>query len=609
MKIRLGRLLEPLSTLRRVLPILWESARGWAILTAVLMLLEIAFGLGVLYLLKSLVDVLTETLSGDVGEEAFGQAILYVALTAGATLGFIACRALSGLAREVQGMHVVDHVDRMIHSRAVKADLAFYESPQYFDTLQRARQSGRQRPATVVGNVLMMTKNLVMLAGVVVLLATINWILLPLLLIAIVPALLVRMHFTRTLYEWRKWRTPIERRAGYLDWLMTIDLHAKELRLNQLGEYLRDRYSALRRQIRTEQFRINRRRVLTELAVGLLASIAFFAALGWLTWETAGGRNSVGDLVLFLLIFQRSQSMGQELVGQISRFYEDHLYIGQLFKFLDVRPLITSPQAPKPLPERVEQGLRMDKVSFTYPGCETKVLDQVSLSIEPGQVVALVGANGSGKTSLIKLLCRLYDPTSGRILLDGKDIRTFDLEDYRREFSVIFQDFARYADTVRQNIRFGDITLAEDAEEIVEAARRSGADEFIRDLPEGYETLLSRMFEGGQEISIGQWQKIALARAFLHRSRFIILDEPTSAIDPNAEFELFENFRERIGNRSALVISHRLSTIRLADYIYVLDNGRIVEHGKHEALMRNESYYHEAFRKQGKYYTKGEYAA
>lgn len=609
MKRPLGRVLEPVLTLRRVLPILWQAARGWSLLAGVLMLAEIAFGLGVLYLLKSLVDVLTESLGTAGGRPELERATFFVVLTAAATLGLITSRALSSLAREMQGMKVADHLDRRIHSRAVSADLAFYESPQYFDTLERARQSGKQRPAHVVGNLLSMCKNLAMMAGVVVLLATINWMLLPLLLIAIVPALMVRMYFTRVKYEWHKRRTPMERRATYLDWLMTTHHHAKELRLNRLGNFLRERYSLLRRRIRGEQFRINRRRVLTELAVGLLASTAFFAALGWLTWETAGGRNSIGDLVLFLLIFQRSQSMGQELVGQISRFYEDHLYIGQLFEFLDVRPVIVSPSRPRPQPERLAQGLHLDRVSFTYPGSNVPVLHDIEMQLHPGQVVALVGANGSGKTSLIKLLCRLYDPSSGRILLDGHDIREFDLDAYRREFSIIFQDFSRYAESAGENIRFGDVSLPEASDEIRLAGQRAGADEFIEQLPDGYDTLLTRMFDGGQEISTGQWQKLALARAFVHGSRFIILDEPTSALDPNAEFELFENFRERIGERSALVISHRLSTIRLADYIYVLDRGRIVEHGQHEGLMRARGQYHESFCKQGKYYTQGEFAA
>ena len=595
----------PMTTLKRVLPILWASARGWSIVAALLLALEIVFGLLTLYLIKSLVDAIT-TLLGTEGQAVDLQGVLLqVGAFGAATLAFLVTRSASALAREAQGMRVADYVDRMIHTRAVSADLAFYESPVYFDTLQRARQAGNQRPAQVTSNILMLGKNLVMLAAVTVLLVSINWMLLPILLMAIIPALLVRVHFTRKLYDWRRRRTPMERRAGYLDWLMTSDIHAKELRLNQLGGYLRNLYSELRGTIRAENLRISKQRTGVELAVSTVATVVFFLALGYLAVQTAGGQNTVGDLVLFVLVVQRAQRMGQEIVGQISRFYEDHLYIGLLFEFLDVRPAVQSPPDPKPIPAKLRQGVVFENVNFSYPGCTERVLHDINLEIPPGKIIALVGANGSGKTSLIKLLARLYDPSSGRLLVDGQDAREFDLEEYRRLYSVIFQDFSRYADTVRENIRFGDIRLPADTPEVANAARRAGAAEFIDSLPRGYETLLSRMFEGGQELSVGQWQKIALARAFMNRSRIIIMDEPTSAIDPNAEFELFENFRERIGDRSALIISHRLSTIRLADYIYVLNKGRLIEEGRHDELVAIEGLYFDAFTKQGKNYRIG----
>jgi len=603
------KVLEPIGTVRRVLPILWASARGWSIVAGVLLLFEITFGLLSLYLIKSLVDVMTTVLASDDTGDGIESVLWQVAAFGGATLAFLIVRGLANLAREIQGMAVADYMDQMIHKRAINCDLSFYESPRYFDTLQRARAYGAQRPAQVTSNILLLGKNLVMLAAVIFLLASINWMLLPILAFAIVPALLVRMHFTRNLYEWRRKRTAMERRASYLDWLMTSDIHAKELRLNQLGDYLQSWYSDIRNRLRGENFEISKRRTRLEVVVGVVATVVFFLALAYLAIETAAGRNSVGDLVLFLLIFQRAQSMGQEVVNQISRFYEDHLYLGMLFEFLEIRPSLVSPSDPRSLPEQLSQGIALENVSFTYPGCKEEVLHDINLVIPPGKVIALVGANGSGKTSLIKLLARLYDPTEGRIMVDGQDARTFDLEEYRRMFSVIFQDYSRYADTVRQNIRYGDIRLRPDTPDVEDAARRAGAEEFIEQLPLGYETLLSRMFEEGQEISVGEWQKIALARAFMNRSRIIILDEPTSALDPNAEFELFENFKERIGGRSALVISHRLSTIRLADYIYVLDEGEIVEYGAHKQLMEHRGLYHKAYSRQGKYYRHADWVA
>ncbi|PAU74729.1 ABC transporter ATP-binding protein [Halomonas salipaludis] len=600
--IQTDKLLAPVLTLRRILPMLWKSSRKWTVLSTLLMALEVVFGLAVLYLLKQLVDVVTQMLGSEGDPGGLSHVLLYVALTGASTVAFIAARSLSGLAREAQGMMVADYVDREVHSRAVRADLAFYESPRYHDTLERARQSGNQRPAQVASNLMMLGKNSLMLAAVVVLIVTINWLLLPVLLIAIVPALLVRIYFTRYLYEWQRRRTQMERRAAYLDWLMTSDINAKELRLNQLGDYLRDQYSKLRATIRGEKLAITKRRTSVEMVVASIASVAFFGSLGFLAWQTAEGRNSVGDLVLFLLIFQRAQSMGQELVQQLSKLYEDHLYVGLLFEFLDIRPAIAEPEEPREVPAEPREGVCFENVGFCYPGTDSQVLHNIDLTIRPGQIVALVGANGSGKTSLIKLLCRLYDPTSGRITLDGIDVREFGIEEYRRVFSVIFQDYTHYATSVRDNIRFGDIREPEDTPAVRTAAINAGAAPFIETLKRQYDTPLTRMFDDGQELSIGQWQKIALARAFMHRSNVIILDEPTSALDPGAEFELFENFRERIDHRAALVISHRLSTVRMADYIYVMDKGVICEAGTHDELIKRQGIYCELFRRQAHHY-------
>ncbi|SDK79695.1 ATP-binding cassette, subfamily B [Franzmannia pantelleriensis] len=596
------RFLAPLHTFKRMLPLLWESSRRWTLLSSLLMLMEVGFGLTVLYLLKQLVDLVTVQLGPEAGSADFPSILWCVALTGACTLAYLTSRSMSGLAREAQGLQVADHIDGEIHARAISADLAFYESPRYFDTLQRARESGNQRPAQVIGNLLMLVKNLLMLLAVVGLIVTIDWRLLPILVLAIVPGLLVRLYFTRHLYDWQRRRTQLERRAGYLDWLMTSDLHAKELRLNRLGEHLREQYAGLRRVIRRERMRITLRRTRTELAVACLANIAFFAALAFLAWLTAAGRNSVGDLVLFLLIFQRAQSMGQELVQQLGKLYEDHLYVGLLLDFLDIRPGITDPEHPAEAPPQLSEGIRFEGVSFRYPGTDTTVLNNIDLSIRPGQVVALVGANGSGKTSLIKLLCRLYDPTRGHITLDGRDIRGYALEAYRGLFSVTFQDYAHYAATVSDNIRYGDMSVSTGSVNIESAATHAGAAPFINELSKGYATPLTRMFDDGQELSIGQWQKIALSRALLRRSEFIILDEPTSALDPGAEFELFENFRERIDHRAALIISHRLSTVRMADYIYVLEKGEICEAGTHEELIARGGIYSKLFSQQAHHY-------
>ena len=597
----------PLNAARRILALLWASSRRWAVLGTVGIVAEIVFGLLTLYLIKGLVDAVTNASTGALpGQVDIAPVVHAVVLTATCSLAYLLARAMSGFVREAQGLHLADHVNGLIQAHSIRLDLAFFESPRYFDTLQRARQSGGQRPAQVAANILMLGKNCLLLAGAVALLGSVNGLVLLILGAVLAPALLVRLHFTRRIYDWRRRRTQMEREAAYLDWLITSDIHAKELRIGVLGEFFRRQYTRLRETIRTEQLEIGGRRAGFEGLVATLATTAFFGALGYLAFQTAQGHHSMGDLALFLVVFQRVQSIGQELVQQTSQLYEDNLYLGQLFEYFDIPPVLQEPARPAALSMPAAAHLRIEQVDFTYPGTQRQVLHGIDLEIPPGRIVALVGANGSGKTSLIKLLCRLYDPTDGRITLDGRDVREFPLEDYRRVFSVIFQDFARYASTVGENIRMGDIRLPADSPRIREAAVKAEADGFIQAMAQGYDTRLTRMFDGGAELSHGQWQRLALARAFAADSRVLVLDEPTSALDPGVEFDLFRDFRSLIGDRSALVISHRLSTIRQADHIYVLDEGCIRESGSHAELMAKGGAYARLFEKQAYFYRGGE---
>jgi len=372
-------------------------------------------------------------------------------------------------------------------------------------------------------------------------------------------------------------------------------LPAKEVRLFGLGAFFQTCYADLRRDIRTGRLALSRRRVLADLATQIVAVASLFAALAWIALRAVRGHITLGDMTACYLGFQTGLSFLNGLLGAIAGLYEDNLFLSNFYRFLDLKPVISAPAHPRPVPRPMQQGLVVRGVHFTYPGCQAAALRGVDLSLAPGQVIALVGENGAGKTTLIKLLCRLYDPAQGAITVDGADLREMDPAHWRRGLSVIFQDYTKYGLSVWKNIWLGCVDSAPDREKIVRAAERAGADAAIRRLPQGYDTILGRQFMTGQELSIGEWQKVALARAFLRDAQIIILDEPTSSLDAQAEAEVFRQFRQLVAGRSAILISHRFSTVRMADRIYVLSGGRVTEAGSHAELMQRRGEYARLF--------------
>jgi ATP-binding cassette subfamily B protein len=562
---------------------------------------EILISIASLYLLKLLVDAVSAKFNVQ-SAQAYQEIFILIALAGTSLVTTIIAENAGRMLRMRQGMAVGEYIDGQIHDRAALVDLQFYESPRYFDQLERARQGGTQRPAQIASNAILLAKAVLTLVAILAMVAIIDWRLVPLLLVPVSITLVVRLHHARKHFEWRMAQAQLERRTAYFDWMLTSATHAKELRLNRIGQFFRNRYRDLRATLRKGQIAIEDARLWAELPSSLLGAVVFVGATAWLLQQAMSQERALGDVVLFVLLLRRAQGSSAELIGNVSKIVDDHLYLQKLFEFLAVEPVIAAPRSPDPVPPVVADGLRMSNVSFKYDGAAGAALHDVSLHIRPGQIVALVGENGSGKTTLIKLLTRLYDPTSGSITLDGVDIRRFDPEEYRRLFSVIFQDFAAYAETAGNNIWFGDVNLPPNPVSIKAAALRAGASAFIERLPKGYDTPLTKLFDDGQDLSIGQWQRLALSRSFFPQSTFVILDEPTSAVDPKAEFELFERFSERLGGRGALVISHRLSTIRQADYTYVLEGGRIIEHGAHDDLVAASGSYAELFDKQARHY-------
>jgi ATP-binding cassette subfamily B protein len=509
---------------------------------------------------------------------------------------------IAGLVKEAQALEVTDYIYNILHAKSVEVDLEYYENPQYYDTFHRAQQEGPYRPTSIVNNLVQLGQSGISLVAMAGLLFSFHWGVAVVLFAAAVPGIIVRVKYSGKMFYWQRERTQTERSAGYFNWILTGNTHAKEIRLFDLGDLFIRRSSDLRTKLRQEKLEISRKRSVADLGAQAGATLAVFGCFGFIAYRTVQGSITLGDMVMYFGAFQRGLGYLRQLLGNLAGLYEDNLFISNFYEFLDLEPKVKEPLHPSPVPRPMKRGIVLEHVSFQYPGGIREVLKDISLSVAPDEVVALVGENGSGKTTLIKLLCRLYDPLSGTITLDGIDLRQFETKALRREISVIFQDYAQYYLTARENIWFGNIELSPDSQKIKTAAKHAGADNLISHLPREYETILGKWFEDGEELSIGQWQKVALARAFLRESQIIVLDEPTSSLDVKTEHEVFTRFRKLREGRAGVLISHRFSTVRMADRIFVFEEGRIIERGSHEELVRYGGKYAGLFEKQARFY-------
>jgi ATP-binding cassette subfamily B protein len=447
-----------------------------------------------------------------------------------------------------------------------------------------------------------LVSNSVSLLVITGLLFSFNWLLAVLLFIAVAPSALIRLAYSKKILLWQKERTATERKAYYLNWLLTTTSHAKEIRLFGLGDFLRNRFKRLKQKLRYEKLRLAARKSFFETITQSTAIVAIFSSFAYIAFRCLEGAITIGGLVMYYQAFQRGQSYLKESLGTLTRLYENSVFVSGLNHFLGLKNRVVDPKTPKPFPVPMRLGIKLENISFSYPGTENNVLEDLDFIVKPGEHIAFVGDNGAGKTTLIKLLCRLYDVSSGSIMIDGIDIREFSLKEFRSHIGALFQDYAKYNLSLQQNIWFGDINSAADEENIRNAARFSGAEDIVRSLPHGYKTILGRLFEDGRELSVGEWQKVALARAFLRKSNILILDEPTSALDTKAEYEVFMRFHKLAEGRTVFFISHRFSTVRMADRILILQQGRIIESGSHQELISQKGVYAGLFDMQAQHY-------
>jgi ATP-binding cassette subfamily B protein len=587
---------------QKTIRLVWESGPRWIVIGVALLLLQTGVSLAALYLLKLWVDAVALSLGTSDPLQALSDVrfLIFAALLV-ALFGTL-CSVASDLVNRAQSQAIADHVQSLVVHKAAQVELSHYENAQYYDMLHRVQFDASWRPREVLSALLQGSGNVISLVAVASLLFWVHWSIPLVLIFTALPELVSRLRYSAQLHAWETSRTRTERQASYLNWLLTRDTHAKEIRLFNLGPFFHTLFDEIRTRLRGERFGIAVRKTWVDLGARGSATVLLFALYGFLAYLTLRGRLSLGTLVMCLQAIQRGFGHLTAVAENLARLYENNLFLTHLHELLAVRNSVRDPVEPKPVPRPLKEGIVFENVSFRYPGGSGNVLSNLDLTIGPQEHIALVGRNGVGKTTLVKLLCRLYDPTEGRILIDGIDLREFDSVLLRKEISVIFQDFAKYQLTARENIWLGDTSVVPDDVRIQSAALRSGAEAAIGRLPRKYDSVLGKWFEDGQELSVGEWQKVAIARAFYRNAQILVLDEPTSALDPRAEFELFESFERLTRGVMSILISHRLSTVKLTERIYVMEGGRIAQAGTHEELMKRQGYYADLFSLQARSY-------
>jgi ATP-binding cassette subfamily B protein len=559
---------------RRALDLVWTTSPGLTLTLGFLTLVAGVLPAAIAYIGQLIVDGVVAAMSSDSPDTS--QVIRLIALEAVVVILVAASQRGISACQSILRALLGQRVNVMILEKALTLQLAHFEDSEFYDKLTQARREASSRPLSLVNRTFGLVQNAISLSSYAALLFAFSpWAVL-ILIGAGLPSFLAEAKFSGDAFKLFRWRSPDTRMQIYLESVIAREDGVKEVKLFQLGPRLLQRYRDIFRKLFVEDRRLTIRRDTWGFVLGLLSTAAFYGAYAWIVISTINGEITLGAMT-------------------------NNLYLSNLYEYLE-----------QPIPGRVgdvtvgvdpSRGIEFEKVSFSYPGTTAKALDNISLQIRPGESLALVGENGSGKTTLIKLLTRLYEPTEGRILLDGVELKDWDVETLRQRIGVIFQDFGRYQFSVGENIGAGDVRHIDDSARWEKAAKTGMAAPFIEDMPEGYETQLGRWFKGGRELSGGQWQKIALSRAFMRSDAdILVLDEPTAAMDAASEAAIFDHFRSESHNKMTILISHRFSTVRAADQIIVIHDGEIVEHGNHESLLASNGQYASLFKLQAKGY-------
>ena len=593
---------ERLAAFRYIPPFLkmvWATKPSYGVGIVLIRLLSAFTPLAMLWVGKLIIDTVVANIGAPVPD--WGLLIRLVLLELGIALISDLLSRLSGLLESLLGDLFSNDMSVRLMRHAAVLDLQHFEDPDFFDKMQRARRQTMGRVALMSQTLTMGQQSLTLVSLLAALVAFNPWLLL-ILIIAILPSFLGETAYAGIAYSFMFQWTQQRRELDYYRWVASELAPAKEIKLFGLSDHFIRRYAELADDYVKENRRVATHRAATGSALTSLSTIAYYGAVGAIVYQTVIGAISIGTLTFLTASFQRSRGLIGSILMSVARGYEQGLHLKDLFDFLDMKPRIQNIPDARPMPLPVREGFVFEGVGFQYPDAERWAVRDVSLSVGPGERVALVGENGAGKTTIVKLLTRLYEPTEGRILLDGVDLREYDIESLRRAVGVIFQDFFRYDLKARENIAVGWIEGQDDQPRIVGSAEKSLAAEVIAGLDDQYDHMLGRRFEGGANLSGGEWQKIALARAYMRDAQLLVLDEPTAALDARAEHEVFQRFSELTAGKMAVLISHRFSTVRMADRIVVLDGGRVIEGGSHQELVAFGGRYAELFNFQAEGY-------
>ncbi len=575
----------------RSLQIVWKSSPKWAFMNALVILAKGGIPMLLIYIIQMLVDVITgNKLSFGFLEIDSLWVILIIAAVVFLMHGIL--NAVSGVVREKHSHYIVDIVQDLIHQRTTSIDFENFDDYRFQDIYYRAVNEASYRPSRIYYGFIGLMQNSITLALIAGLFVTLHWGVLLLLLFFVVPVVFIRLKFSKRIFDFKRSHTGNERLVNYYNNILTAKQFAKELRIFNLSSIFKKRYEKEKGELRNKQFSLLKEKTVYELVIQILTALALIVILGYIAHETLDGRLTQGKMVMFYLALYRGYGFLQDLLLKISSLYEDGLFLKYFYEFIDYRVIEHTSIKEYDFPEKITNGIQIENLDFKYPNSSRYVFKNLSLKIGAGETVAVVGNNGAGKSTLVKLICGLYEPNHGKIKVDGIDLSLIKKSSIAENVSAIFQDFMLYNISAKENIWLGNIKESINSDEIKRSAEKAGVHQLIESLPNGYGTTLGTLFKDSEMLSVGEWQRIALARSFFNNAQIVMLDEPTSSLDAYTEATLIKNFESISKDKTSIVVSHRFSTIHMADRVIVLSDGGIVEDGKPSELLEKKGVFY-----------------